>query len=151
MSKEFDMIAFLWDQVKNLSEKARQHDGQVQIGYSAMCKLENKGMISHLKKEPKTVPVSDPEVNSTAYPIDVDSGGNTAPLPIENETIVEPVPIPALEPEPEVVEEVIEEVVEEIKPFVPAAGTNEKKEKPIEADNVDELLEQYKKAISENK
>ena len=61
---------------------------------------------------------------------------------------MEPVPIPALEPEPEVVEEVIKEP--EPKPVVEVVEQPEK-EKPIEADNVDELLEQYKKAISENK
>ena len=134
MTEEIDLIAFLWDQVKALSEKARQHDGQVQLGYSMMCKLENHGLIPHLKK---------PEAIEE----------------VVNETVVEPVP--ALESEPieeePIPEPVKEEVFEEVekrepdvilKPAVIVVEVPEE-EKPIEADNIDDLLEQYKKKISE--
>ena len=132
------MVAFLWDQVKKLSEWTRQRDGQVQLGHSQMCKLENAGLIPHLKKEePKTIA----EVEGTHEP------------EIMNETVVEEhIPIPALEPEPEVVEEVvkevIEEVVEEVKKDVVPEIVNPIPE-PIEGENIDELLEQYQKKLKE--
>jgi hypothetical protein len=84
-----EMVAFLWDQVKKLSEQVRQHSGEVQVGYSQMCKLENTGLIPHLKKpEPEPIPEPEPEPE---------------PVPIEKEPI--PEPIPESVPEPPSVEE----------------------------------------------
>lgn len=120
---EFDTNAFLWDAVKELVDYTKSHSSEISTRYAAMCKLENAGVIPHLKKE--------------------------APLPIENETIPEPPPEPEPEPEPvieEIVPDIVEEVVEEVvKDVVPEIVDPEPK--PIESDNVDDLLEQYKKTL----
>ena len=85
MSKnDIDMVAILWDQVKRLSNWTRQRDGEVQQGYSDMCKLENSGLIPHLVKEPEPEPEPEPIEESTAFV----------------EPIVEPKPEPEPEPEP---------------------------------------------------
>jgi outer membrane biosynthesis protein TonB len=90
-----EMVAFLWDQVKKLSEQVRQHSGEVQVGYSQMCKLENAGLIPHLKKpEPEPEPVIVEEPEPEPEPV---------PEPIEKEPI--PEPIPESVPEPPSVEE----------------------------------------------
>jgi outer membrane biosynthesis protein TonB len=121
-----EMVAFLWDQVKKLSEQVRQHSGEVQVGYSQMCKLENAGLIPHLKKpepepEPEPVIVEEPEPIPEPEPEPV-------PEPIEKEPI--PEPIPESVPEPPSVEET----------------------KPLTEDNIDKLLEEYKqKLLSSNK
>lgn len=113
---EFNMVAFLWDQVKKLSEKVRQHSGEVQVGYSEMCKLENSGMIPHLRKEE---PVMIPTIDTSGNPSEM-------PLEIPNETIVEePLPVP-IEEEP-IPDPSIEEMVVK-----------------LTEDNIDALLEKYK-------
>ena len=119
------MIAFLWDQVKRLSERVRQHDGEVQKGYSDMCKLENKGLIPHLAVEEPEEVLNETEV------MDV-------PVPLEEEPIPEP---PEPEPEPDI-EEVVDEVVEDT-----IAEIVDPEPHPIEADNVDDLLEQYRQKL----
>ena len=117
------MICFLWDQVKRLSQWTRQRDGEVQKGYSDMCKLENNNMIEHLKVvEPEVIEMPESVVEPEA------------PEP-------EPEPIPDPEPEP-IIEEVVKEVVKET-----VIEVAESPVETIEADNVDELLEQYKKKI----
>jgi len=129
------LIAFLWDQVKRLSQWTRQRDGEVQKGYSDMCKLENKGMIPHLVEE---------KVEEAHEAIGIEP----EPIPIENETIPEPVP----EIVEEVVEEIVEEVVEEIlpEPEPPKIEVVDPAPQPIESDNVDDLLEQYKKKLQKD-
>ena len=102
------MVAFLWDQVKKLSEKARQHSGEVQVGYSDMCKLENAGSIPHLRKEPEPdVEVYEEVINETVVE------QPPVVLIVKEEPIPEPVPEPAPEPKPEVTE--INELLEQYK------------------------------------
>jgi outer membrane biosynthesis protein TonB len=119
-----EMVAFLWDQVKKLSEQVRQHSGEVQVGYSQMCKLENAGLIPHLRKpEPEPQPEPEPVIVEEPEP-----EPEPVPEPIEKEPI--PEPIPESVPEPPSVEET----------------------KPLTEDNIDKLLEEYKqKLLSSNK
>ena len=139
------LIAFLWDQVKRLSQWTRQRDGEVQKGYSNMCKLENKGMIPHLVEE---------KVEEAHEAIGADSSWNSTNMSEDELALTQSIPIP--DPVPEVVEEVVEESVEEVveeilpEPEPPKIEVVDPAPQPIESDNVDDLLEQYKKKLQKD-
>jgi len=59
----FNYTKFLWDQVKALSAYARGHNGEVDLGYSSMCKLDNTGVTKDLQDEATQILINPPKVD----------------------------------------------------------------------------------------